>query len=125
MEALGPHVDMLYKGRAYFISQNNELILINHNRVFFFLNCILICLTCSISFHVQALNVKFKQWSSVIAYVVSLFNFQGVINNFMIFLDWLQLNPGCLHVKALRQQMIFFDETYSINPTMEQDGQGL
>ena len=62
VEALGPHVDMLYKGRAYFISQNNELILINHNRVFFFfLNCILICLTCSISFHVQALNVKFKQ----------------------------------------------------------------
>ena len=34
--ASGPHIDMLYKGRAYCISKNNEII-INHKRVIFFL----------------------------------------------------------------------------------------
>ena len=41
------------------------------------------------------------------------------------FLDWLEMNPGCIHVQALGKQMQFFDDMYSISPTLEQEEEGV
>ena len=35
------------------------------------------------------------------------------------------MNPGCIHVQALGKQMQFFDDIYSISPTLEQEEEGV
>jgi len=41
------------------------------------------------------------------------------------FLEWLQMNPECLHGQVLRLQMPHFDAMYSIVPVLETEDQGL
>ena len=40
-------------------------------------------------------------------------------------LEWLQMNPECLHGHVLRLQMPHFDATYSIVPVLKTEDQGL
>ena len=41
------------------------------------------------------------------------------------FLEWLQMNPECLHGQVLRLQMPHFDAMYAIIPVLETEDQDL
>ena len=38
---------------------------------------------------------------------------------FYFFLDWLQMNPGCLHINVLKTAIENFDLMFSISPTQD------